>query len=109
MKSELEGKLLSSEGQAIDTKFREKLDHGLAQRWHDIGRVPHSQTTDRGDGQLANLFQGQFHGILLKLRKYLKDFVIQGDKERAEVFGLCKMMVKLRIQARQNCFTNGRI
>jgi len=62
------------------------LDQGLAKTGHDVGWVVHSQTTDNANRKFPD---GE-------------DLVIQGNKQRAHIFGLREVVVKALVERREH-------
>lgn len=72
-------------------QFGEELYESLAEGGHDIGGVVLRETANQADGGDA----------------VLKDLIIEGDEDRADVFCLCEVFVEAFVQGGKDSLPDG--
>lgn len=71
----------------------EKLNEGLAERWHDICGVVLGETADQAHSDDA----------------VVEDLVIEGYEDGADILGLREMLVESFVQRREHRFADSRV
>lgn len=71
----------------------EELYEGLAEGWHDVCGVVLRETANQADGGNA----------------VLKDLVVEGYKNGADILGLCEVFVEAFVQRREHSLADGRV